>query len=103
MFEHAFVSLCFIQPNPNNGCLFIFKLALVEPDDYVRYENAPGGEYQYHRGLEDSNISTGFVRIPSEGTKPNRNALMTSVVRYIPILNTVISDECLGAFMDCGD
>ncbi|KAI7824835.1 Mif2/CENP-C like-domain-containing protein [Gamsiella multidivaricata] len=56
---------------------------LAEPKGYGNYLDAPGGEYQYHRGLEDLDICSGFIRIPGLGTKPNKNALRASLTFYV--------------------
>ncbi|KAF9569955.1 hypothetical protein EC968_002397 [Mortierella alpina] len=56
--------------------------ALAESKDAMQFQDVPGGHYQYHRGLEDEDtISSGIVRIPGQGTKPNKNASASSVVR----------------------
>ncbi|KAF9273881.1 hypothetical protein BGZ68_001130 [Mortierella alpina] len=56
----------------------------AEPKDAMQFQDVPGGHYQYHRGLEDDDtISSGIVRIPGLGTKPNKNASASSVVYYV--------------------
>ncbi|KAF9945563.1 hypothetical protein BGZ72_001217, partial [Mortierella alpina] len=58
--------------------------ALAESKDAMQFQDVPGGHYQYHRGLEDEDtISSGIVRIPGQGTKPNKNASASSVVYYV--------------------
>ncbi|CAO3567106.1 unnamed protein product [Mortierella alpina] len=58
--------------------------ALAESKEAMRFQDVPGGHYQYHRGLEDEDtISSGIVRIPGQGTKPNKNASASSVVYYV--------------------
>ncbi|KAG0200352.1 hypothetical protein BGX28_006551 [Mortierella sp. GBA30] len=58
--------------------------ALAETKDTMQFQDVPGGQYQYHRGLEDDDtISSGIVRIPGLGTKPNKNAFASSVVYYV--------------------
>ncbi|KAI8603375.1 hypothetical protein EDD21DRAFT_369268 [Dissophora ornata] len=62
----------------------VARRVLAEAHDRVQYQDASGGEYQFHRGLEDDDtISTGIVRIPAGGVKPNKNAFVSSVVRLL--------------------
>ncbi|KAF9939757.1 hypothetical protein BGZ67_008990 [Mortierella alpina] len=56
----------------------------AESKDAMQFQDVPGRHYQYHRGLEDEDtISSGIVRIPGQGTKPNKNASASSVVYYV--------------------
>ncbi|KAI1317161.1 hypothetical protein EDD11_008952 [Mortierella claussenii] len=57
---------------------------LAEAPKYMHFRDTPGGQYQFHRGLEDEDcISSGIVRIPVGGTKPNKNAYASSIVRFL--------------------
>ncbi|KAF9348369.1 hypothetical protein BGX26_000218 [Mortierella sp. AD094] len=57
--------------------------AVIEEADSVHFQDAPSGQYKYHRGLEDESISSGIVRIPGGGVKPNQNAFASSVAYYV--------------------
>ncbi|KAF8979940.1 hypothetical protein BGZ46_004822 [Entomortierella lignicola] len=57
--------------------------AVVEEAESVNFQDSSSGKYKYHRGLEDELISSGIVRIPSGGVKPNQNAFASSVAFYV--------------------
>ncbi|KAF9997386.1 hypothetical protein BGZ79_008926 [Entomortierella chlamydospora] len=57
--------------------------AVVEEADSVHFQDAPSRQYKYHRGLEDESISSGIVRIPGGGVKPNQNAFASSVDSFL--------------------
>ncbi|KAF9170461.1 hypothetical protein BGX21_008882 [Mortierella sp. AD011] len=57
--------------------------AVVEEADLVHFQDAPSRQYKYHRGLEDESISSGIVRIPGGGVKPNQNAFASSVFNAV--------------------
>ncbi|KAF9941049.1 hypothetical protein BGZ65_005384 [Modicella reniformis] len=56
---------------------------IMEPKGYVKFRDAPGGQYQFHRGLEDDSFSSGIIRIPGHSQKPNQNAFLSSVIFYV--------------------
>ncbi|KAG0253379.1 hypothetical protein BG011_006398 [Mortierella polycephala] len=58
-------------------------LAETKNSEQEQFQDAAGGEYQFYRGLEDDCISTGVVRIPGLGTKPNKNAFVSSMMYYV--------------------
>ncbi|KAF9987713.1 Centromere protein C [Modicella reniformis] len=57
--------------------------AIVEPKNYLKFHDDPGNQYQLHRGLENDSISSGIIRIPGHGQKPNQNAIFSSMVFYV--------------------
>ncbi|KAF9185038.1 hypothetical protein BGZ51_002980 [Haplosporangium sp. Z 767] len=58
-------------------------LAETKDSEQEQFQDAAGGEYQFYRGLEDDCISTGMVRIHGLGTKPNKNASVSSMMYYV--------------------
>ncbi|KAF9951243.1 hypothetical protein BGZ65_006081 [Modicella reniformis] len=58
-------------------------ISIMEPKGYIKFLDAPGGQYRFHRGLEDDSISSGIICIPGHGRKPNQNAFFSSVIFYV--------------------
>ncbi|KAI7826179.1 Mif2/CENP-C like-domain-containing protein [Gamsiella multidivaricata] len=47
---------------------------IAEPHDTVRFRDVEGGEYQYHRGLEDPGaLASGTIKLHPSGSKPMTN------------------------------
>ncbi|KAF9366258.1 hypothetical protein BGX34_004709 [Mortierella sp. NVP85] len=56
---------------------------IAEFQDQVQFQDVAEGQYQLHRGLEDNSISSGIIKIPRNGQKPNVNAFMSTVIFHV--------------------
>ncbi|KAF9111840.1 hypothetical protein BGX27_004374 [Mortierella sp. AM989] len=78
-FEDQCPQLCETLDDEGN----VVVRAVVEEPGSAHFQDASSGQYKYHRGLEDELISSGIVRIPGGGVKPNQNAFASSVAYYV--------------------
>ncbi|KAK3828135.1 MAG: Mif2/CENP-C like-domain-containing protein [Benniella sp.] len=56
---------------------------IAEFQDQVQFQDVAEGQYQLHRGLEDNSISSGIIKIPRSGQKPNVNAFKSTVIFHV--------------------
>ncbi|KAF9572335.1 hypothetical protein EC968_009988 [Mortierella alpina] len=68
----------------DHGTNKVIPRVIAESAHAVRFRDVEGGEYQFHRGLEDiDSVVSGTMKIKRGGKKPSKNGSPCSMVFYI--------------------
>ncbi|KAF9278277.1 hypothetical protein BGZ68_008668 [Mortierella alpina] len=68
----------------DHGTNKVIPRVIAESAHAVRFRDVEGGEYQFHRGLEDiDSVVSGTMKIKCGGKKPSKNGSPCSMVFYI--------------------
>ncbi|KAF9090656.1 hypothetical protein BGX23_005829 [Mortierella sp. AD031] len=62
----------------------VVSRVVAESQSSIQFRNVQGGEYQFHRGLEDADsVVSGTMRIKPDGRKPVNSGSNSSMVFYV--------------------